>query len=213
MISSVVTPSRFRWSIAAGWASPANVPRNGLGHVWERAGKAAHVQFIEDCVRPRNAPPLRRGDVRRNRHGLGREGSAVQSRGGEKALMRPERPVQRQGVRVEQQFVRVEAQALVRSPGAVGAKAVKRARAEARNEAVKDRASAARQDMARDLLRAARVEQAEFELFRRFGRDGDVGPVFGERQAERFRRTGKQGRRAQAAAPEEAGAMSRKICA
>jgi len=93
-------------------------------------------------------------------------------------------PLQRTGdlarIRVQQQLVGVEAMALLRLVGAVGAIAVELPGLHIRHVAGEDRAFPAGHFQPRQFLRAVRREQAQFHGLGILGKDREMGPVPGE---------------------------------
>ena len=139
MSSTAVTPSEVRCSMTAGCASPAYVPRSSSGTAGCCIVRPAHVRLVDHRLvvlvlrRPVVAPVEERVDDD-GRHGVrGRVVVVALVRGVE--LVRVERrvavdlPVDRLGVRVEQQLVRVAPVTARRVVRAVHAVAVPLARA------------------------------------------------------------------------------------
>ncbi len=89
-------------------------------------------------------------------------------------------------MRVQQQLVRIEAMALLRRIGPVGAQAIDEAGADVGQEAVKDAIVRAVQGIARDLALASGVEDAEFDPLGMLGEDGEVHATIAGLRAQRF---------------------------
>ncbi len=90
-------------------------------------------------------------------------------------------------IRIEQQFVVVEAVAelgLIRSGNAV---AVQRARPQARNVAMPDLIGVFRQRQAFDFALSRRIEQTHFDFFSVFGKEGEIDPLAVPCRTERIR--------------------------
>ena len=162
-----------------------------LRQVVEHAGKTAHMQFLDDGFRPGNPAAMGPRQGGGGGDGLGRERSAV-GFGVEQRIVQPDRAVEREGERIEQQFVGIEALALLRPPRPVGAQAIAYASAQVRREAVKNRPGSSRQSEAGKLAAAARIEQAQFDLLRGLGIDRDIGAASDEPQSKGLGRAGKE---------------------
>ena len=154
----------------------------------EPPGEAAHMQFVDDRVAPRDFGPARWRRVWRAGFRLRGMGAAVVRRGREQGRVQARRVAQFQRERIDQQFLRIEPQAALRREGAVGAQAVERAGLQAGDKTVEDRAGASRQAQAGDFMRAGGVEQAEVDALGCLRKHRDIGAAGDEPQTQRLRR-------------------------
>ena len=162
---------------------------------------AAHVQLVDRRVRPRHARAAPRRGRHRARHDrLRHEGRAVgvvsrRPVGHRAGLGRVQReaPVDRRGMGVDEELGGIEAVAVARVPGPVGAQAVARARPDAGHEAVEDVARAPGQRDARGLGVARGIEEAQLDGGRVGREDGDVGAPLERGDAERLGAAGADG--------------------
>ena len=167
-------------------------------HAGVAAGQAAQMRLKDHRLGPRHprgrvgAPAEGRVDHHRLRHGKGRvagvEGE-VPLRAADLVAhhrIRPfQPPLQRAGIGVQEQLVRVEAMAALGLIGAMGAVAVDAARGQPADMDVPDVAVAVAHRQARQLLAAVGGEEAQFDPLGMGREDGEVHPVAGQRRAHR----------------------------
>ncbi len=143
-----------------------------------QARKAAQVEFVYDERFRRHPPTPRLAGRRRAGDGLGRIRAAVDAERKHRGA-KAERPVERPGVGVGQQFGGVEASASPRIVGTLDTEAIARAGPKTRGNAAKDARRVARHRRPEDLLLA--VVKAERRAF-------GIGQV--QRGLEAVRRNG-----------------------
>ena len=183
---ALVDPGRARHQLDGGDAEAFQVgdrrrmgeagerPSQGLRYVGVGAGEAAHVQLVDHRLAPRDRGRRGLHLDRVDDDGLGHDRRAValvEARPalgivraiGEHCRAQGERPVDGEGIWVDQQLVGAEALAPLRGERAVGAQAVVGAFAHTLHMAVEDRTCAAWEDDAGGLSLARRVEQAELD--------------------------------------------------
>ena len=174
----------------------------GLGDLGVAGGEALDVQLVEDGAAPddlgaRVALPV---EVVVHHHAAGHAGGgvalvhalhAVDEHVADERRVPVDLAGEGAGVGVDEELVRVEAQAPLGHPGAVGAKAVEGARREGGHVAVEDVVGLLEERQAgEERVRVVRVEQAEHQLGGVLGGDGEVDAVTVPRSAQGVRDAG-----------------------
>ncbi len=167
-----------------------------LGHAGVALREAAHVQFGDDGAGPGRGPVPRVGQDRGGHDALGHGGGAVGLVDAPVAFdeaphapIEPERPVERQRVRVDQELGGVEPVSLVRRIGTVGPQTVARAFLDARHVGVEHVSGPLGQADPLDLAVAVLAEQAQVDRVGVGGEDRHVDAARRERHAQRLGRT------------------------
>ena len=196
-----VDPGRAGHQLDGGDAQPLQVvDRHRVGEAGEGAanvvrnvrmglGEAAHVQFVDDAHAPGDGQVWRCGPVGAQGRGDGLwDVRAAVALAAAHRGMQVERPIERQGVGIDQQLVGIEPVALGRIERAMGAQPIAGAFADTLDMAVEHRAGAAGQRDAGLLELAGLVVEAKLDGGGVGGPDGDVQPGFSERGAQRLGR-------------------------
>ena len=165
-------------------------PAQMLRNVGMRRGETLDVKLIDDRIAPGMLWPrrLRRDWLRDNRFRQMR--GAVDVRGvaiSEERRMQREGAIERQRIRIDEQFRRIEAMAGVRRIGSIGAKAIALAFFEALDIAVKNVAAARGQFYAGDLFVGV-IEETKLDRLGVSGKHRDIRAARVRRDAERLRR-------------------------
>ncbi len=130
-------PERGEMRDRGGMRESGEGSARSFGDRWVESGKAAQVELVDDERLGRDALSARLSGWRRSRDRLGHVRRRVLAEG-EHRRMETERTVETPGVRIRQQFRRVEAASPLRLIRALDAEAIARAGAEARRKAAQD---------------------------------------------------------------------------
>ena len=159
-----------------------------LGNFSHQFRKALHVQFVDDCpfpgdIRPLIFSPCESGIDDQSQGGIRGRVAIVEGKilitlvftETEQCFIPFQHPTNSAGIRVKQDFVRVESKTVLRRIRAVNSKSVKSARFQVGKVGMKDVVGSFGQfDPFRFLMIIGRIEQAQFDLGRIVGEQSDI---------------------------------------